>query len=426
MDTSTVRSVLVATSLVLAVLSGRPASAELPEHPPIASFGPAPADIEEPTEENPFPDFELLFGEAVAIRNGIAFAGVPFSHGGRVAVFNQTTSGWRRVQTIIAPVPDDAFGSALTFRDGLLVVGGRSAAHVYKRSNGVWVHTQTLQPLATDAVELFPIALRYEGGTLLATAYRGFTLPSLVYVFELDTNGRFFRRTRLRALDPKPGDVFGASLSMTNTTLLIGAPRGDPGFIRPFNIPNYRGTGAAYVFKRNSRGNWAQTQKLTAVENAPGFGAAVAIDNGMIIVGAPKVDVQGGVNGPEENAAGGAAYGFLPVGGRYLESFKLRPRPDELPQYQEFGYQIAMFGRFIAIAAVEPYGAISEYSEGFVVTYDRDGTSVTSRGVAAAHLASSSLALANNMLLVGDPGDRRCTVGCPGQATFYDIARFRQ
>jgi hypothetical protein len=419
MDTSTVRRLLVAASLVLIALSSPPASAELPQHPAVAGFGPGPGEIQEPT------DFEAGIGEAVAIRNGIAFAGVPFADDGHVAVFNQTTSGWRRVQTLIGSIPNDAFGSALAFRDGVLVVGGRSAAHVYKRSNGVWHRTQTLRPLATDAVELFPIALRYEGGTLLASAYRGFALPSLVYVFELDASGRFFRRTRLRAPDFEPGDVFGASLSMTSTTLLIGAPRGQPGS-RIFNIPTYGGTGAAHIFRRNSRGNWAHTQQLTAVENANGFGTAVAIDNGMIIVGAPKIDVQGGVNGPEENAAGGAAYGFLPVRGQYLESFKLRPRADELPQYQEFGYQIAMFGRFITIAAVEPYGAISAFTRGFVLTYDRDGTSVTARGIAAGHLVSSSLALANNILVVGDPGDFRCIFGCPGQVTFYDIARFSQ
>ncbi|HEY7639502.1 MAG TPA: hypothetical protein VH814_07230 [Steroidobacteraceae bacterium] len=415
MNTSTARTVLLATSLAFAALTGAPANAELPEHPAVAGFGPTAIDFVEP-------DLDVQFGDAVAIRDGIAFAGLPDSHGGRVAVFTQT-SGWQRVQTLDAPVPGDQFGRTLAFRDGLLIVGGRSAVDVYKRSNGVWIHVQTLQPLATDAVELFPLALRYEGGTLLATADRG-SLPSLVYVFELNTNGRFFRRTRLRPLAPAPGEVFGASLSMTSTTLLIGAPHGDPR--KSFNIPDYSGIGAAYVFKRNSRGNWAQTQKLTAVENAFGFGAAVAIDRGMIIVGAPKIDVQGGINGPEANAAGGAAYGFLPVGGRYLESFKLRPRADELPQYEAFGFQIAMSGRFIAIAAAEPYGSIDAFPRGFVLTYERDGNSVTPRGVASGHLVSSSLGLANNLLLVGDPGDDRCISGCPGRATLYDIARFRQ
>ena len=109
------------------------------------------------------------------MRNGIAFVSIPFSFGGTVAVFNQnlTTSGWRRVPTLNPPIPDAGFGHTIPWRDGLVIVGDQSAAYVYKRnSSGVWTLRQTLRPPAADGVTLFPVALKYESGTLLASASR--------------------------------------------------------------------------------------------------------------------------------------------------------------------------------------------------------------------------------------------------------------
>jgi hypothetical protein len=411
MFTPMIRAASVSAWLALAALASQPAAAQ---------FGPN-ADDYGPQDE--FHGEQLSFGEAVAVRDGIAFIGIPFRPvppEGRVAVFNQGT----RVQTLLAPISGEQFGRTIAFRDGVVIVGSLTAAYVYKRSNGVWTLRQTLRPPVADGVTLFPVALRYEAGTLLASANRGDTLNSVVYVFELDTNGRFLQRTRLRALDAQPGDDFGRSLSMTKTVLLIGSPRG--GRNRSFNVPSYGVNGSAYVFRRNSGGNWVQTQKLVPVQPTAGFGLSVAIDQAMIIVGAPGDDFESELSTPDGHSAGGAAYVFLPVAGRYLESFRLRPRPDEKFAYWEFGLQVAMFGRHIAVTAVEPYGFISEFPRGFVFTYARDGSSVLPTGIGERHLVSSSMALANNLLLIGDPGDRRCIFGCPGAVRTYDMNRMSQ
>ena len=111
---------------------------------------------------------------------------------------------------------------------------------------------------------------------------------------------------------------------------------------------------AAYTFRRNSSGNWVQAQKLVPAVPAPGFGTSVAIDRDMILVGAPFVDREGGDGGsptPDDHVAGGAVFGFLPGVSGYIESFKLRPRPDERFEYEEFGSEIAMSGTRIAIKA---------------------------------------------------------------------------
>jgi hypothetical protein len=424
MITSSIRWVAASVAVAFAVLTSPLASADLPEHLQVAGFAPSGDDLEIPDDPSQL-NFDMRFGEAVAIRDGVAFMGIPGSRDGRVAVFNQTGTSWQRVQTLTAPTPVslDQFGRALAYRDGFVFVGSQTATYIFKRSNGVWKHSQTVKPPATDGATRFPVALRYEAGTLLASAQRGSTLSSLVYVFERDASGKFVQRAKLHALDAEAGDHFGASLGVTGTALVIGSPTGGDGQ-RQFGVPVFQGPGAAYVFRRNSLGNWVQTQKLTAVEDPPSFGTAVAIDNAMIIVGAPLFDTVGGVNGPEEHAAGGAAYGFVPVAGRYVETFKLRPSADEKSQYEAFGYEIAMFGRNIAIAATEPYGAVSIFPLGFIFTYDRAGSTLTARGVGDSSLVGTTMGLSNNLLLVGDPGDFTCPFGCPGHATLYDVLRF--
>ena len=61
-----------------------------------------------------------------------------------------------------------------------MIVGDRTSAYVYKRnSTGAWTRRQTLRPPATDGVALFPVALKYEAGTV---SYTHLTLPTIYSV----------------------------------------------------------------------------------------------------------------------------------------------------------------------------------------------------------------------------------------------------
>src|SRR4029453_545589 len=140
--TSMIRIASLSAWFALAALASSRAAAELPQHRVVEGFGPTGADFNFELPDLPS-TFGILFGATVAMRDGIAFASIPFSHGGRIAVFNQTASGWQRVQTINAPIPDAEFGRTITFRGGLLIVGDQTSAYVYKRnSNGMWTLRQ--------------------------------------------------------------------------------------------------------------------------------------------------------------------------------------------------------------------------------------------------------------------------------------------
>lgn len=396
------------------------AAADLPQHIPVQGLASAAGDFAEFS-------IEAQFGHAVAIRNGVAFMGMPLAQEstGRVAVFTQTTTGWRRTATLVAPTSgsDRHFGRTITFRDGVVVIGSDTAAYVFRRGNGKFNYVQKLAPPAADRAVEFPMALRYEAGTLFASAYRGGALPSIVYIFEVDSTGRFVPRGKLTG---PANELFGADLSMARTTLVVGSP-GGRSRLRQFGLFHH-GPGSAYVFKRDSSGRWRQTQRLVATRTAGGFGSAVAIDRGMIIVGAPQEAIEGGSRGEptlDNHIAGGAAYVFVPTAGTYVETLRLRPRPDERIQYMDYGHRIAMFDDKIVITAVQPYGEVDHVVGGFAFTYSREGANVVARGIAAGHSVAYSIGLFHNLLLVGSPGADRCAdiFGCSGTARIYDVSR---
>jgi hypothetical protein len=409
---------------VLFLLISTAALAGLPPQRQVQTLEPLHSELFPPNQEPASPPADLHFGQTIDIRNGMAFVSMPTADPGRVGIYTLTGSSWVRTATIVSPdaSPGANFGRSLTFRDGALIVGTTTAAYVYKRANGAWKFSQKLVPPAADNIVLFAEAMRYEAGELAISALDRTTLRGSVYVFEIDaTTGKFVRRARVRAADGFARDFFGKSLAVTTGTLVVGESP-EPSGTAPLS--------AAYVFKRTATGQWVQRQKLMSIGETvfDGFGVAVAMDNGMILVGAPRFDAEGGPIGPptsDDHIASGAVYGFVPVNGYFVETFKLRPRPDELFRYDGFGEKLAMFGSRIAVSAHD-IQADSHAPQAFVLTYSRSGNAVVPVGLAApvGETAANSIAIANNWLLIGSPFSGCGFFGCIGEANIFDLLHF--
>jgi hypothetical protein len=258
------RALLAALSVSASFSIGHAFAQQPAEHVLFQRITPLPAEA----NTGP-PDFERRdnwFGSDVAIRNGFAFVGMPKTNGtGQVAVFTQqgTSGHWIRTATIVASdrTEGDDFGRAVSYRDGLLVVGSGRAAYVYKRVNGAWREQQKIMLETTDGVH----DLQHEAGVLAMSAGRedSSAVRSLLYIFERNAAGTFMRR----ALIPGPaGDhLFGRVIAMTKREIVVGAHN------------------SAYIFGRNSSGHWVQRQRLLpANPDAMEFGVAVAIDQGPV------------------------------------------------------------------------------------------------------------------------------------------------
>jgi FG-GAP repeat len=143
------------------------------------------------------------------------------------------------------------------------------------------------------------------------------------YIYTL--SGTWVQTAELTASDAAAGDTFGASVSLSGTTAIVGAP-GHSAY-----------AGSAYVFSA-SGGTWSQTAELQASDSTPGawFGASVAVDGSNAIVGAPA-------------SAGttGSAYMFTQSGGAWPQAAEFTG-----PLSQDyFGYAVAVSGTSAIVGA---------------------------------------------------------------------------
>lgn len=161
------------------------------------------------------------------------------------------------------------------------------------------------------------------------------TASGAVHVFTQDTNGQWQEKQKLSAANGTAGDLFGTALALHDGIAVIGA-HGD----------NAQGSfaGAAYIFVRDAQGVWNKTQKLVATDGAAGnlFGWSVALDEGIIVIGA---------RGNEDRTDySGAVYVFMQgQTGVWTEVQKLTPSDGSARD--NFGANIAVYGETILIGA---------------------------------------------------------------------------
>ncbi len=135
---------------------------------------------------------------------------------------------------------------------------------------------------------------------------------------------------KLLANDGAANDRFGFPVAVSGTTAVVGA-FGDDDQI-----------GSAYVFVR-SGGIWSQQAKLLANDGALGdqFGAAVAVDGDIAVIGARRDDDQGD--------SSGSAYVFVRSGGIWSEQAKLLA--SDGADLDQFGSTVAVSGTTAVVSA---------------------------------------------------------------------------
>ena len=148
------------------------------------------------------------------------------------------------------------------------------------------------------------------------------TSAGCAYVFERASSGTWFQKQKLVSSDRAVGDEFGFSVSISGSSILIGAPQEDEDALGGNYKPS---SGSCYVFQRNSSGIWSQTQKIVNLDRGPvddNFGWSVSISGDNLIVGARQErDDELGAN---TISAAGAAYIFSRnASGVWIESQKL-------------------------------------------------------------------------------------------------------
>ena len=240
---------------------------------------------------------------------------------GSAYVFVKPSGGWANAtQTAQLAASDSAagdwFGSSVSVSGDTIVVGAEGdddgnlsnsgSAYVFVKPSGDWANaTQTAKLTASDSAarDEFGNSVSVSGSTVVIGALEGDVngiSSGSAYVFERPSEGwtDATQTAKLTAFDGATGDRFGSSVSVSGDTIVVGADwDDDDGYT----------SGSAYVFERPSEGwtDTTETAKLSASDGAANawFGSSVSVSGDTIVVGA----AYRGDNGSQS----GAAYVFV-------------------------------------------------------------------------------------------------------------------
>ncbi|HEX6259247.1 MAG TPA: FG-GAP repeat protein, partial [Woeseiaceae bacterium] len=112
----------------------------------------------------------------------------------------------------------------------------------------------------------FGRALALGGADLLVGEPFNETTPGMVHIYR-KVAGKWAESGSLHATDANNSDGFGYALATSGNLLLVAANRADAN------------KGAAYIFTRDTRGNWSQVARLSAADGAASenYGTFVAL-----------------------------------------------------------------------------------------------------------------------------------------------------
>jgi hypothetical protein len=325
---------------------------------------------------DPFPS--PRFGQTVAISGRVAMASMPGdlatdpNEFGRVAVFEKTKARWNRTATLLgAEESGGDFGRAIDIEADRAVVSGAKALYLYERRGRAWVQVGKTVLRSDDAS--FGDNVELERGLIIARVSRSGesgTMASVLHVYEwqgphgkygadgVDGKHAVHALTRIAVIRPQDGSMpasFGADVAMDGRFLVVGAPEGA-------DTP-----GSTYVYAHFAH-RWIQIDRLSASDGTvgDGFGAAVAIRNAVIVIGAPNADL--GI--PDEQGAGpprGNVYVFLPHRRGWYESQQLNDPADANP-IRGLGHEVSLGRDLLAVRVPDTSGLMR--GEARVFVYD--------------------------------------------------------
>ncbi|MFK7954358.1 MAG: cadherin domain-containing protein [Ekhidna sp.] len=222
------------------------------------------------------------------------------------------------------------------------------SAYVFERDgSGAWSQSQKLDASDRAAEDFFGFSVAMSGTYAIIGAYQEDededelnTLASAgsAYIFLRDGAGSYSEVSKHVASDRGAGDQYGYSVAIYSTRAIIGANKESED---ADGLNTASEAGSAYILERDGAGTWAEVQKVVASdrEASDEFGYSVAIGFNYAAVGAWK-----------ERILAGAAYVFDRNSAGEWAHLQKRVSSDRV-NGDQFGVSIALSGLDLMVGA---------------------------------------------------------------------------
>lgn len=232
------------------------------------------------------------------------------------------------------------FGRSVSISGDVAVCGApvahqNGAAYVYEFVDGQW--TEVAKLTASDGArdDFFGNSVSISGSTIIVGAVydddSGADCGS-AYLFDR-VNGVWTETAKLRASGGMPYDHFGHSVAICRDIALVGVPDDDEAGAD---------FGSVHVFERRN-GVWSQTARILAADGAAGdfFGCSLSISDDTALIGAYGDDDRG--------IDSGSAYVFMRSNGVWTPFPKLLP--SDGGREDSFGWSVSIRGEWAIIGS---------------------------------------------------------------------------
>jgi hypothetical protein len=298
------------------------------------------------------------FGWSVSMDSGLLAVGAKNddtmgSNAGAVYVFHEVSSAqWAIDEKLLPEENAEGFGESVSLWDDTVAVGERlhKRAYVFRQSGSSWIQegdadgppfdnpTEVEISSFGESVALYQDTLLVGDDDYNPGEPNGDNL-GIVHVY--NRTGNTWTHAQEPIVNPS-GDTdsehFGETVALHGRWAVIGAPQEDPN-----DISN---SGVVYLYKTDAAGVYDQDHESVLTASDPGigdgFGLAVAIRGGVLVVGAPNKDILGGDDG--------AAYQFNLAGGAWTEVGTYVRDTNDLTTFDKFGQSVAI-GSYAAVGA---------------------------------------------------------------------------
>ena len=267
-------------------------------------------------------------------------------------------------------------GETATAAEDLLVLARDLRLGIFRSTQNGWIEETTLEhggcvAISTDLAEQMIIT---------GQPFRG---PATVNIYQFD--GLVWRS--IQQLEQPVGSRFGNAIAVDEDVLVVGSPT--------YDIPN-EADGVAFVYGFDGQ-EWVEQQVLRELDPHDAlwmdFGAAVAIDEGRLVVGAPAFG--------EHHT--GAVYCYTQIGTQWTLQERLDSPDDDC--CENFGEQLELVGDTLVVSAPDS----SSTDPGNVYVYRWDNSqwqlqeSLRGRNTEPGDAFGESIDLKGDLLAIGSP-----------------------